>query len=58
LLCVAVSAEVERGFSRGGLMVTKRRYRLSDDSIKASTLLLFWGKVPGLLPEVLIARVL
>ncbi|THU99420.1 hypothetical protein K435DRAFT_818540 [Dendrothele bispora CBS 962.96] len=45
------------GFSRGGPMATKQRYRLGDNLIKASTIFLFWGKALGLLPEALIARV-
>ncbi|KAL0569153.1 hypothetical protein V5O48_012816 [Marasmius crinis-equi] len=54
----ATSADVERGFSRGWLMVTARRYRLVDETIRKSILLSYWGHVPGLLPEDLISKAL
>lgn len=41
-----------------GQMVTKRRYALSNQSIKAATLLACWSKVPGLLPRDLMAQAL
>jgi len=42
---------VERGFSRGGLTVTKLRHALSDESTRASTVLHAWSEIPGLIPE-------
>lgn len=42
---------MERGFSRGGLTVTKLRHALSDDSTRASTVLHAWSEIPGLIPE-------
>jgi hypothetical protein len=47
----ASSCDVERGFSRGGLTVTKLRHALSDESTRASTVLHAWSEIPGLLPE-------
>ena len=42
---------MERGFSRGGLTVSKRRHSLSDASIQAATVLSSWAEIPGLVPE-------
>ena len=42
---------MERGFSRGGLTVTKLRHALSDESTRASTVLHAWSEIPGLIPE-------
>ena len=42
---------MERGFSRGGLTVTKLRHGLSDDSTRAATVLHAWSEIPGLIPE-------
>ena len=42
---------MERGFSRGGLTVSKLRHGLSDKSTRASTVLHAWSKIPGLIPE-------
>jgi hypothetical protein len=42
---------VERGFSRGGLTVSKLRHGLSDESTRASTVLHAWSQIPGLIPE-------
>jgi hypothetical protein len=53
----ASSCDVERGFSRGGLTVTKLRHALSDDSTRASTVLHAWSQIPGLIPEVDIIEV-
>ncbi|KAL0565965.1 hypothetical protein V5O48_016054 [Marasmius crinis-equi] len=50
-LLAATSCDAERGFSQGGLMVTKRRYALSSSAIRASLCLSYWAKVPGLIPE-------
>ena len=50
-LCLASSCDVERGFSRGGLTVSKLRHGLSDESTRASTVLHAWSQIPGLIPE-------
>ncbi len=42
---------MERGFSRSGLTVSKRRHALSKESIRAATVLGSWADVPGLIPE-------
>jgi len=42
---------VERGFSQGGLTVSKLRHGLSDESTCASTVLHAWSQIPGLIPE-------
>jgi hypothetical protein len=47
----ASSCDVERGFSHGGLIVTKLRHTLSDDSTQASTILHAWSEIPSLIPE-------
>lgn len=44
-------AEMERGFSRGGLMVSPRRHNLKGASVRAGTVLSSWREIPGLLPE-------
>ena len=48
---IATSVDIERGFSHGGLTVSKRRHNLSDDSIRAAVVLNAWFKIPGLVPE-------
>ena len=48
---LASSTDVERAFSHGGLTVSKRRYALSDKSVRAATVLSSWVKVPGIVPE-------
>ena len=53
----ASSCDVERGFSRGGLTVTKLRHALSDESTRASTVLHAWSEIPGLIPEAEIIEV-
>ena len=50
-LYLASSCDVERGFSRGGLTVSKLRHGLSDESTRAATVLHAWSKIPGLIPE-------
>ena len=50
-LYLASSCDVERGFSRGGLTVSKLRHGLSDESTRASTVLHAWSEIPGLIPE-------
>jgi hypothetical protein len=47
----ASSTDIERGFSRGGLSVTKLRHNLSDESTRAATVLHSWSNVDGLIPE-------
>ncbi|TDL16428.1 hypothetical protein BD410DRAFT_731394, partial [Rickenella mellea] len=47
----ASSTDVERAFSRGGLTVSKRRHALSDQSMRAATVLSSWADVDGLIPE-------
>ena len=49
--CPASSCDVERGFSHGGLTVTKLRHALLNDSTRASTILHAWSQIPGLIPE-------
>lgn len=44
-------AEMERGFSWGGLMVSPRRHNLKGASVRAGTVLSSWREIPGLLPE-------
>ena len=55
--CLAASTDVERAFSKGGLTVSKRRHALSDESVRASTVLGSWA-AHGLLPEPEILRML
>ncbi|TDL14105.1 hypothetical protein BD410DRAFT_696994, partial [Rickenella mellea] len=52
----ASSTDVERAFSRGGLTVSKRRHTLSDQSIRAATVLSSWVDVEGLVPEAAIVE--
>lgn len=44
---------MECGFSRGGLTVSKLRHSLSDESVRASTIMGSWLRsgIPGILPE-------
>lgn len=51
MLFLASSSEMERGFSRGGLMVSPRRQNLRGASVRASTVLSSWHEIPGLIPE-------
>lgn len=50
-LCLASLCDVEHGFSRGGLTVSKLRHGLSDESTRASTVLHAWSQISGLIPE-------
>ena len=43
--------DVERGFSRGRLTVSRLRHSLSDQSTRSATVLGNWGKLLGLVPE-------
>lgn len=52
----ATSTDVERLFSRAGLVVTKRRHNLKADSIRHSTILQNWFAVPDLVPRKAIAK--
>ncbi|TDL13263.1 hypothetical protein BD410DRAFT_728563, partial [Rickenella mellea] len=53
---LASSTDVERAFSRGGLTVSKRRHALSDESMRAATVLSSWLDVEGLVPDVQIVE--
>ncbi|KAA1476554.1 hypothetical protein DENSPDRAFT_785256, partial [Dentipellis sp. KUC8613] len=57
IISSAAATDVERGFSRGGLTVTKLRHNLSDESTRAATVLQSWSKVEGLIPEAEIIQV-
>lgn len=48
---IAASTDAERAFSRGGLTVSKYRHSLTDESVRASTLLGSWANIPELVPE-------
>ncbi len=48
---LATSVDAERSFSRGGLVVSKLRRNLSDESTRAATVLNAWMQVPGLVPK-------
>ena len=50
-LYLASSCDVERGFSQGGLTVSKLQHGLSDESTCASTVLHAWSEILGLIPE-------
>lgn len=54
----ATSTDVERLFSHSGIIVAKRRYNLTAESIRESTLLGNWLGIEGLVPEVALARYL
>ena len=47
----ATSTESERAFSRGRITVSRLRHSLSDESVRASTVLGSWARIPGLVPE-------
>lgn len=51
LLPVASSTDIERGFSRSGLMVSPHRHCLSQESVRSGTVLSSWIKIPGLVPQ-------
>jgi len=42
---------MERGFSSGGLTVSKMRHNLSDESTRTATVVGSWATVPGLIPS-------
>jgi len=48
---LAFSCDVEWGFSRGSLIISKLQHGLSDESTRASTVLHLWSTIPGLIPE-------
>ena len=50
-LLTASSTDIERGFSRGGLTVTKLHHNLSDESTRAATVVHSWSNIKGLIPE-------
>jgi hypothetical protein len=47
----AASTDVERGFSRGRLNVSRLRHSLSDESTRAATVLGSWAQIPGLVVD-------
>ncbi len=47
----AASTDVERVFSHGGLIVSKRRHNLSAESTCANVVLNSWSKIDGLIPR-------
>jgi hypothetical protein len=49
-LILASSTDVERAFSAGGLTVSKFRHSLSDESIRASSILGSWFSLNGAIP--------
>ena len=57
LMTTATTTDVERSFSLGSLTVTKRRHALSDESVRAGTVLASWATVPGVIPEAEIVEV-
>ena len=46
-----MSTDIERAFSRGRLTVSRLHYSLSDASVRASTLLGSWARIPDLVSE-------
>jgi len=50
-LYAATSTDVERAFSRGGLTVSKMCHSLSDESIRAASVLGAWCDLPGAVPR-------
>lgn len=53
LVTAAASTDLETGFSRGGLTVLKLRHSLSDQSVRATTIVGSWLRlgIPGVLDE-------
>ena len=43
--------DAERAFSRGRLTVSRLRHSLSDQTVRASTVLGSWARYPELVPE-------
>lgn len=43
--------DAERAFSRGRLTVSRLRHSLSDETVRASTVLSSWARYPDLVPE-------
>ena len=50
-LYLATFTDVERGFSRGGVTVSKMRHSLSDESTRAASILGAWCDLPGAVPQ-------
>ena len=48
---IASSTDAERGFSRGRLTVSRLRHSLSDESVRANTVLGSWARIDRLVPE-------
>lgn len=55
---IATSTDAERAFSRGHLTVSRLRHSLSEESVRASTVLGSWANIPGLVPEAEIVELL
>ena len=51
----ATSVDVERAFSHGGGMVTKRRHALSAETIRANAVVSAWQR-DGLVPEAMVVE--
>ncbi|KAI0718452.1 hypothetical protein C8T65DRAFT_570740, partial [Cerioporus squamosus] len=47
----ATSTDAERAFSRGRLNVSRLRHSLADASVRATTVLGSWARLPGLISE-------
>jgi hypothetical protein len=47
----ATSTDAERAFSHGGLTVSKMRHSLSDESVRAATVLGSWCSLAGAIPR-------
>ena len=47
----AVSTDVERAFSQGGLTVSKMQHSLTDKSLRAATVLGTWCDIPGVINQ-------
>ncbi|OJT02035.1 hypothetical protein TRAPUB_7505, partial [Trametes pubescens] len=54
----STSTDAERAFSRGHLTVSRLRHSLSEESVRASTVLGSWANIPGLVPEAEIVELL
>ena len=55
---LATSTDVERAFSSGRLTVSQLRHSLSDETIRAGTLLGSWARIPGIVDEWLAASLI
>ena len=48
---LGTSTDAERAFSSGRLTVSRLRHSLSDESVRASTVLGSWVRIPNLVSE-------